>query len=368
MPAHEISVFPHTPEPLWRTNLTPDELDPLDLDGLTAWLDGSRPTKGRTNGAVGLLAHDFQEQVSAIWAGARIVEYLSATDARRQVWHAWLAASPTQLSDHNAMSGPLVYQHLTLTAGRTLLEQVYGRCPQGALNTLGKLGPEARPRDIYQGIIAVLGQEGSAAAKLLRHAPTIDNEVILALATLPPGLGSRALLAVFKAGTVPGHALGYLCWTLQRLEHLAGASVAQGVMESDTPLRALRDAVLALAFPAPPWGGTELIVPVTSAAMLRRIGQEFANCLTGAPVWRQTILRILSRERYLYWWRGGEPALLSFRPVGPVGLYIAEASGIRNAPVSPRTMTAIGEALRESGCLSPVPVTDWFLSEVLVDA
>src|SRR4051794_12513448 len=44
------------------------------------------------NGIIAWVAGPFATQVSQIWSGDRIKEYLTATDARRHVWHAWLSS------------------------------------------------------------------------------------------------------------------------------------------------------------------------------------------------------------------------------------------------------------------------------------
>src|SRR4051794_33550507 len=41
---------------------------------------------------VALIAGPFAKEVGQIWPDQRIAEYLTATDARRHVWHAWLSS------------------------------------------------------------------------------------------------------------------------------------------------------------------------------------------------------------------------------------------------------------------------------------
>lgn len=315
------------------------------------------------NGAVGLLAGPFRDQVAVIWGSERRAEYLCATDGRRQVWHAWLAASSTEFSEHSPMSSSLAYRQLTSDTGKTLVAMAYGECPAGAMNVLGKLGPAARDPIIYQGLMKVLAHSASAGAKLLRHAAEISDDLVLSLATLPAGMGSNAIFEVFRAGRLPGEALGYFSWTLARLEALSGPEMVARILSSSKPLVAMRKAILEMAFPDPPWQGSALLEPLTSEAALHQAAEDFANCLTGAQMRSEAVLKVLSRRRYFYRWWGEQPALLAFTPVAKIGWYLQEASGQSSVPLSQQTLDEIGRELEASACLCPISADNWVLSD-----
>ncbi|SFD04560.1 hypothetical protein [Devosia psychrophila] len=320
------------------------------------------PLKDEHSSVLQLLAGEFEQQVRAIWAGNKLSEYLCATDARRHVWHSWLSGPLNNSLDRNRSSMALAHKLLTYTRGRDLIFHAYGIVPQGVMRALAKLGAVARSADVYKCLIKVLLANDKAVAKLMHHVPRIEDETIRGLAMLPPGMTTKSTLDLFRSGRVPGQALGYFCWTLRRLEQLAGAEVIAQILQAPVPLVEMRRVVLAMAFPEAPWPGTTELKPLRSESALYEAAAMFNNCLTGSRVRSDAVLKVLSGRCYFYLWEGEERALLRFEPLGTVGWYLEEIRGVQNRSLSPKTSAEIASTLTESAILAPVSSEDWVLS------
>lgn len=314
------------------------------------------------NRVVPVLARRFTAQVLAIWSGPRILDYLMATDARRQVWHAWFAAPKNLELDQNGFADDLAYQWLSTAKGVAIIEQAFGFAPPGIMNALAKLGPVARDALVYQQLIQVLAQPGGQAAKLIRHRKQLTDDVILAVASLPAGIDSDAAFELFVSGRLPIDALGFFAWAIDRLRRVGDPEVVQKILRSPSPLVALRATVLEMAFPEPPWHGNGFLEPIVSEKMLSASSHEFDNCLASQRHRSVVVLRILARQVYYYRWNGDEPGFLSFEPLGRFGWALTEARGYKNANLSGQTMSAIAHALKGT-CLCPAPVSNWILAD-----
>src|SRR5215217_7349580 len=100
-----------------------------------------------STGALKLVAGPFAPAVSTIWAGARAVEYLTANDKRRHVWHACLSSEYCPFSPERG-GIELIYSRLTYGKSRDLIAQAYACRPKGVLGVLGRFGSPARPPQI----------------------------------------------------------------------------------------------------------------------------------------------------------------------------------------------------------------------------
>src|SRR5215203_2193361 len=92
-----------------------------------------------TNSVVECIAGPFAERVERIWE-AKLGEYLSASDARRHLWHACLASGHPTFRPRSVASARRLYERVTYAPGRELAAQAYGECPPGLLRSLGRLG------------------------------------------------------------------------------------------------------------------------------------------------------------------------------------------------------------------------------------
>jgi hypothetical protein len=310
------------------------------------------------NSVVRMVAGPFTREVGQIWSGSRLGEYLTATDARRHVWHLWLSSERVSFGRHNPMSTELAHAQLTFGGSKDLIAQATGCQPAGLMRALGRLGPRARPANVYRALAVTLAADGPGAT-FIRHAEALPDDLILGVATLPPALEAKAVLRLLRKGRLPPHALGSFTWILERLGKLKGAAFAQAILSRPNPLDAIREAVLDLPFPDPPWPGTDCLLPITSREELKRAGDEFENCLRGFHRERQSVLSVINGVEYVYEWRGPEPVLLLFQRIGSIGWFLKEARGRKNAEVSGSTRDRILRCLASTPTLCPV----WDLGE-----
>lgn len=307
---------------------------------------------------IGLLAGSFAAPVSQIWAGERIKDYLTAPDARRHLWHAWLSSERITFTPQNRMSADLAYDRLTFLKGRDLAIEAYGHQPPGLSKVLSRLGAEARTPEFYRALVRALSY-GGAGAKFLQHAPKLADDVVFGLAALPAGLATKGVVELLKRSWVAPEALGFFTWTLSRLEALFGPGVSHSVLQAPKPLDAMWEVVLNLPFPKAPWSGTDQMVPISSLTQFRRIAAEFDNCLATSDRQRQAIVRVINGEQYFYEWKGEHPALLECRRVGDVGWYLQQVRGPNNRDVSQSTRDAISGTLAHVSFFCPVWEAQW---------
>lgn len=302
---------------------------------------------------ISLVAGSFADPVSQIWAGERIKDYLTAPDARRHLWHAWLSSERMTFTPRNRMSADLAYARLTFLKGRDLVLEAYGHQPPGLAKALSGLGAEARTPEFYRALMRALSTNG-AGAKFLRHTHELSDEIVFGLAALPAGLATKGIVELLKRSRVAPKALGFFTWTLSRLETILGPGVSHSVLQAPNPLEALWEVVLNLPFPKAPWPGTDQLVPVTSRAELQEVAQKFENCLSDPDRQRQAVVTVLNGAKYFYIWMGKEPALLEFGRIGEIGWCVQQARGIKNRKISQATRDAISDVLTAVPIFCPI--------------
>jgi hypothetical protein len=82
--------------------------------------------------------------------------YLTATDARRHVWHACLSSGAIAVYVRSPMSVESAYARLTYAKGKNLILQAYACGPAGVMRILGRLGTQARPPEVYRALATAL--------------------------------------------------------------------------------------------------------------------------------------------------------------------------------------------------------------------
>jgi hypothetical protein len=292
-----------------------------------------------SNSVVEFIAGPFVECVERIWE-AKLGEYLSASDARRHLWHACLASGLPTFRPRSAAAAKRSYDRLTYAPGKELAAQAYGECPPGLLRSLGRLGAEPRRPEIYRALVQIL-QRGGPSAKAVMHSAQLSDELIRALATLPTGMASKRAIGLVVRGHISPGDLATFGWTLSRIRQLKDLEAYERVLASADPLAAVVNLLLDADFPAAPWPGTHLLKPVTSRVALHRIGVELRNCLE-APRWlARSVLKVLNGTDYFYVWRGEQPALLQFVRLLDVGWYLEQIEGFHGDGVSETTQTQI---------------------------
>jgi hypothetical protein len=308
---------------------------------------------------IGLLAGPFKKKVGEIWSGPRLPEYLTATDARRHLWHAWLASERVGYQLQSPLSAELAYRRLTFARGKHLLAEAYGSAPNGAMRALGRLGATARDPRVYQALVGVLAA-GGGGAKFLRHSRELRDDVVLGLAKLPPGLPERFVLDMVRGRRVAADVFGLFAWTVRRLGELAGAETAEAILAAPNPVFAMWRAIEDLPFPAPPWPGDDRLRPIVSNAELRVVAKEFQNCLTDPRQQHLAVMAVLNGSRFYYEWQGDGGALLQCGRIGPVGWYVEEGKGRKNRDVPLATREDILRRLSQVPPFCPVWSSDWF--------
>ncbi|MEO8926705.1 MAG: hypothetical protein ABI306_06025 [Caulobacteraceae bacterium] len=300
------------------------------------------------------IAGEFSARVKAIWRGARLVEYLTAPDARRHLWHAWLSAHGATPVDENAAATDLAYVLLSRQSAKALMEAAYGDCPPGLLNALGRLGAEARTRHAYRALVTVLAR-GGPAAKCVLHAKSPTDELIIGLAGLPRDQGcANVTIKLFLKSAFGAQKLGAFAWGLARIGRLYGEKAVDEIVHAADPWAAMWDALYIHDFPAPPWPAIRRLAPVPSHADFLDAAVRFNNCLTNGEIARRALRQIVNGHAYFYEWLGEEAALLKFQKAGALGWYLCEANGVRNAWLSESTRAEIARSIDGLDCVCPI--------------
>ena len=307
------------------------------------------------NSAVALIAGSFLDPIVRIWPGARIGEYLAASDARRHLWHACLAAEAGIFWPKDEDSAELSYARFTAWKSKFLLMQAYAVEARGLFGVLGRLGPTARAPQVYRALVEAMAAE-DAGALFLSQSREPKNELILAVAALPPRLRSKRVLKELAGKREASEEAALFAWGLARLETLHGAGAADAILAATKPLKALNEIGATLPFPAPPWPGDERLMPVTSPERLAKIADDFENCLSGFA--GSAILEVRIGQKYFYEWRGEEPGLLELTAWPCLGWRLTQAKGPKNAALSAPTQASILAALAKCPSFAPVWPTD----------
>jgi hypothetical protein len=334
-----------------------DEADNLSkaLMGWNAGLDPDRTEalEPGNNGLIGLVAGDFAGEVERVWSGPRIGEYLSASDTRRQIWHAWLASDRAELGRKFRSDAQGIYRRLTTAKARELIEASYGACPRGMIRALGKCGPTARSADFYRALFSALARD-DLGAKFLRHATSLSDALVLNVAALPTRLQSKPFFEAVRGYAIPERDMAYFAWRVARLEALGLAGAADAIYLAAKPKDALRAAIKSLPFPPPPWAGGGKIRAIASQEDLERVGGFLGNCMKSAMRAAAEASEVRKGGAVFYEWTGEEPGLLRFSHVPPFGWKLDEARSVRNQPLSCSTWAAIERTLATWTSLAPI--------------
>lgn len=292
------------------------------------------------NSIVALLAGFFTEDVTRVWDGRKIEQYLLASDGRRHVWHAWFAQKTGEPDDPAT-----VHDFLTRSKSRDIISDAFGRCPNGYVSGLKRLGPVARSGDFYRSLFRVLAR-GGALAQCVHRMRTIADEDVACLSSLPDGIISDRMIALFQKAKLPTFTWSEVLWLASRIVDVDELAPARKAMaRSPNPVDHILDLIRQLPFPRPPFEARDQLVPVTSGDELAGAARSFRNCLADREVLTGAILAVLSGRRYFFRWQGERPALLAFDQVGSFGWSVSEASGRRNERLSSHLLLEITKSL-----------------------
>lgn len=292
------------------------------------------------NSIVALLAGFFTEDVTRVWDGRKIEQYLLASDGRRHVWHAWFAQKTGEPDDPAT-----VHDFLTRSKSRDIISDAFGRCPNGYVSGLKRLGPVARSGDFYRSLFHVLAR-GGALAQCVHRMRTISDEDVASLSSLPDGIISDRMIALFQKAKLPTFTWSEVLWLASRIVDVDELAPARKAMSrTHNPVDYILGLVRQLPFPQPPFEARDQLVPVTSGDELAGAARSFRNCLADREVLTGAILAVLSGRRYFFRWQGERSALLAFDQVGSFGWTVSEASGRRNERLSSHLLLEITKSL-----------------------
>jgi hypothetical protein len=308
------------------------------------------------NNLIALVAGEFADDVARIWAGARVAHYLTASDARRHLWHCWLASERANLERKFRADPAATFRRLMTAKGRNLIEAAYGICPAGLIRALAKCGPQARQRTFYRALVEALTRD-DLGAKFIRHSNSLSDDVVLNVAALPTHLQSKPLFEALRTGAICFEDLAHFAWAVAAIERQSVEGSAAMILRATKPLDALKEAIQSLPFPAPPWPGDDLLRPVGSRTQLNCIARLLDNCLATPRYVTEAVSDALRGRCFFYEWLGREPGLLRFHNVSPLGWILEDGRGVKNAGLSSGTWIEIERSLDAWCDLAPVWVT-----------
>lgn len=307
------------------------------------------------NTALPLIAGDFAQTIAQIWPTRLIGEYFAATNTRRHVWHACLAAESNAFHPARAGQSDIIRQRFTSGRSKDLILQAYGTQPAGALRALGLFGATARAPHIYRDLIAAL-ENGGLAAKYLMHSKDLPDCLVSAMAAFPKVADPSHLLSALAHRRIDADDLLSLLWALNRIAARDGATASQRILMSAKPVRALMEHVMPNRFPAPPWSGREMLKPIATRAGLESIGKRFNNCLAMHHRLTSEAINVYQGQKYFYEWSGEEPALMEITSIYNVGWFVTSLRARNNAIVSFPERQRIEITLQNAECICAVNV------------
>ena len=235
-------------------------------------------------GSAEALAGPFVDEVRRIWDGPHLAAYLSAPEARRHVWHCWMASDRDTVERRFRAHPALALRRLTSHKSRNLLAGAYGTCPPGLVKALGRCGEEARSPAFYRALVRAL-KSRPESAKAVWYAPVLTDAL------------------VFRA---------------------AGLSTPVAASHSSHEPVPVADAHLNMApLLAPPWRGTALLRPLTCRHDLRDVGRRLRNCMRSWGRVRAAAEAIEAGREAYFAWDAPAPGLVRFA-CGPQGWCLAE--------------------------------------------
>lgn len=280
-----------------------------------------------------LVAGDFASAVDRLWPAPH-APFVTAPAARRHLVCLALALGRRERSLH----GRLLAERL-----RRVIPAAVGEPPAGLERALGRMGEVAWAAEDYRVLLRVLA--APRAAKALRHAATIQADVVRRLAALPEPMGEAAHLALelTEDGVV---ALGEAYAALRLRSGDAAAVLAAARWARCGSARAMFEAVrddLAPEPLAPPHPGTARLRPLGSKAELRAAARRFRNCLA------DRVPHAVTGWSAYYLWEGPPAGVVEVTRDHIFGWRLEEARLADNVPVPEAVRDAIAGELALMG-------------------
>lgn len=292
------------------------------------------------------LAQDYADAVNSIWPDEHILEYLAAEPGQRHVWHACISRHEPELwqrSDGEDFAADR--RAFRDDKGRTLIKRHFGNCPSGFLPALGRLSASAKPAALYKLLFEQL-QRGPETQKVIRHCKDLTVDILRTLEELDEELHSVAIIRNVE-DTETARTINNAVRIFARI---AGAypyeririSLAQATSQIDIG-RAVDEMLAQIPFSKPPWTGSDMITPITSARALNYKARQYQNCLS------DFIPSIIKGERYFYEWHSRRPAIVELMNRGQLGWFLGDILHAKNQAVSDELHEEIRRTLASKG-------------------
>lgn len=307
-----------------------------------------------TSRVLEIVAGPYADAIAQIWAGPREVEYLTAPDLRRHVWHACLA-SPFGMFSVARDGADFLYTRMTAMKSRDLIVQAYGSRPRGTLGVMRRLGPAPRIPAIYQLLVAAM-ERGSVGARQLMHLPNPTDAWIETIAALPAAISKQTAAKLSRYQHIDPEDLALFAWTVGRLHQTGNENCIEALLTAKDPIAALQAILLMRPFPSPPWPGTCMLKPLISAADVIAVATDFNNCLQPKHGCSD-LLKVANGTKYFYHWLGNEQAVIELILLGGIGWYVKNVRGQNNRAISLPTRRTIAREFSEADQICPVRLT-----------
>ena len=321
------------------------------------------PVRTEPTALLKLVAGEFAVDVARIWPEPH-TDFLTAATARRHLVCLSLALG----HDVAIVAGVVLRGRL-----REAIPHAFDTAPAGLERALGRLGETAWTACGYRRLTRLL--DDPRAAKLLRHADTIDREAFARLDRLPEPMG-RALQVAQLITDDAAVAVNEAAAAIARRsgdDEARSAAQRWAAVESEA---ALFDAVredLYPELPAPPFKGTATLRPLATKAAMRDAARRFNNCLAGR------IVHAVAGFSAYYEWLYGPGAIVEISRDAVFGWRLEEAKGPNNDVLDADARAALaaelailGVSVGRSGwqlerALRPDVGRDWRLPSVAED-
>lgn len=264
-----------------------------------------------------LLAGEFAHRAARLWPAPH-VEFVTASAARRHL----VCMAFTLGRDVAALRETLLRGRL-----RRAIPTVLGDLLPGLERALTRMSEVSWAAADYRALLRLLAEP--RAAKVLRHAPALEADLVRRLAALPPPMGDAVDLALEL--NAEGVAVLEEAYAALRFRDGATAAEAAAARWARTrSAKALFEAVrddLAPEPLAPPHPGTPRLRPLATKRALRSAARLYRNCLADRAPYAAT-----GWSAY-YEWEGPPGAIVEITRDHVFGWRLEEARAAHNAPV-----------------------------------
>jgi hypothetical protein len=230
---------------------------------------------------------------------------------------------------------------------RAIAEKTLGRCPTGIKRALGHLPPSVLAPESYRRLVELLADPGTA--KLLHHAPSIDDSTIETLHGVPAPLRNPFMVHALNCHNREKGFLDGLRLLVSRGAASSFDALVHELASASQPgqlYAKLRDLVEAL--PLQP-----NTLPPTQVGDARRLDQT-VTIRSLAKSWRNCLASYLTDidagtcAVYLLE-TGNVPAACSVRKYGRLGWFLEQVKGPRNIDIDSKQLAEIRTAFSKVG-------------------